>query len=204
MKLRGYRPLLLIYGIGLCVGTREFLVSRDRGPLGWLSPEWQEETEVLAEVNPNDPDTEFLKGMQALSRRDDAEFNRRIERVLAADVKHNELWLKFYADYLLSTRPGDWEAVNAALNQWRRNFPFSKGTISIFTPAGPADAREAGFYRERLAAIPWVADSQWQPISRGGARQWELRLMFRRGRVVDIRQLADALDPSAARSSGVR
>ena len=91
--LQRYRMLVIVYVIVLAIGAREYLVSRSSGTVEWIggcqasaaacsntgtqtlessddSLFWirhAKMTEVVAQLNPEDPDTDFLLGMQALS-----------------------------------------------------------------------------------------------------------------------------------------
>lgn len=193
-----YRLLLVVYGLGLFVGVREFRVSREGDPLTWLSPEGAELTEVLARLNPRDPDTEFLRSMQVLAGGDDAEFSRLLETALESDIKHNELLLKFHVDYLLS-QGADWEQVNRALVRWRRNYPFSPMSISLPLTRPPRSMDEADRLQRALAGVPWIADSWIQAPPEGSGRAWQVELTFNRGRSIDIR---DAITAISAASGG--
>ena len=83
---RRYRMLIGIYAIALVVGTREYLISRSRGPVDLQDEEWSDMTSVVSKINPGDPDTEFLEAMQALQLGDTEEFVRQMEGALASGV----------------------------------------------------------------------------------------------------------------------
>jgi hypothetical protein len=122
--------------------------------------------------------------MAALAGGDEREFFRRIDRALAADIRHNELFLKLYAQYLLNAA-ADPEEVNAALNRWRENFPYSRETVTV--PVGGDGGSEPADVEHALAVIPWVADARVVASGGGGEGRAVAELMFRRGRTVDIR-----------------
>ena len=85
--------------------------------------------EVLQAVNPDEPDTEFLVGAQALSQGDRSAFASHLERALASGAKHNHMLLQYYAQSLLD-RGADWQEVNSAVNRWRQNHPLSSERLS--------------------------------------------------------------------------
>jgi hypothetical protein len=194
MWLRRYRILVVIYGACLVVGVREYLVNRGEEPFGWLSPEGQELIEIIARVNPEDPDTDFLRSMQALAGGDPDEFTRQIEAALSTDAKHNEMLLRFHAQYLLDTG-ADWGRVNEALNRWHRNYPFSTETITLALASGPGSESETALWERALARVPWLADFRLAPVDGGGAPRWRLEMLFRRGRYIDVREVVEAVSP---------
>jgi hypothetical protein len=179
-----YRILLLVYAIGIAVGVREHVLSRGRDEFGWLTPEGRELIGVIAQVNPDDPDTDFLEGMEALAGGDEREFFRRVDRALGANIRHNELFLRLYAQYLINSS-ADPDEVNAALNRWRENFPYSRETVSL--QVGTAGESERAVIERALASIPWVADAHLIDFGEGSDARTVAQLMFRRGRTVNIR-----------------
>ncbi len=118
--------LVIVYVIVLGIGTREYLISRSGGTLEWISgcqasasgcsmtgrgttgladdslfwTRHAKMTEVVAQLNPEDPDTDFLLGMQALSEGDVEESIHRLEEALEVDPKHNNYLLQYYAQYI--------------------------------------------------------------------------------------------------------
>jgi hypothetical protein len=207
--LQRYRLLVVIFTIGVLVGLREYMVAR-RAPIGGPAaceasaascfsirssslatgdPDfWSRHArmvEVMTQLNPDDPDTKFVRGMEALAAGDEAEFTRRFEEAIAAGVKHNHLLLQYYAQYLLQTG-ADWERVNQAVNRWRENHPFSRETIYLNVAAGPRTPGDETDLRDALHRIRWLADYRLERES--GGEQWRLHLAFRPGRRVDIRQ----------------
>ena len=133
---RRYRMLIGIYAIALLVGIREYVVSRSQGPVDLQSEKWSEMTDVVAGINPGNPDTEFLEAIQAMQGGDEEEFVRRMEEALASGVKHNDLMMRAYTQHLLNTG-GDYRLINFAANRWRDNHPFSEQTIWLSLAAGP-------------------------------------------------------------------
>ena len=133
---RKYRLLLVIYGICLLVGGREWWLSRGSEPPGWFTEEGRALAEVLVRVTPDEADTEFIQGMQSLASGDVAEYERFLEEALARNPKHNDMLLRFHAQHLIDTG-ADWVTVNQALNRWRINHPFDVETINYYIDRGP-------------------------------------------------------------------
>jgi hypothetical protein len=191
--------LIVVYAVGLSVGVREFVVARNTQPFEWISPEGEVLVQMLDRLNADDPDTQYLKAMQALADGDRPEFERLLDQALAADVKHNELMLKFHAEYLIASgAPTD--EVNVALNRWRRNFPFSREPLSLRLEAGPTTVAQATLLEHALSQVPWVADRRLEryPDEAGAGARWEVKLMFRRGHVIDVRDIEDAVGVALA------
>jgi hypothetical protein len=213
--LRRYRMLLIAYGVLLVVGAREYLLARN-GQVGGAgaceasaascfsirslsvptsdSAFWSlhgRMAEVVAAVNPDDPNTDFLLGIQALSAGDEAEFIRRFESALASGAKHNHLLLQYYAQSLLD-RSSDWQRVNQAVNRWRENHPTSPERLVLQLGDGPRSAADSAALRDALAAVPWVEDATVESYGPGGAERWRLHLAIRRARPVDVRQAVAA------------
>lgn len=190
--LKRYRLLIVVYAICVIVGVREYLLSHNQERFGWLTPEGRRLTNVIAQLNPTDPETEFLTSMQSLARGDEADFIRRIEEAIATDIKHNEMLLRFYAQYLLD-QGADWQRINRALNRWRANHPFSNETIVLQLSKGPRTPEEEATLHEALAQVPWIAGAKLESQTGSGAEHWQVNLLFRRAQDVDIRQAFAAL-----------
>lgn len=215
MWLQRYRLLVVVFSIGLVAGAREYLVSRRGegfgGPGGCeasaaacfsISPRisvsdsafWRQHAEmaaVVAQLNPNDPDTDFIRGMQALAENSSDEFSRRFEEAIDKGVKHNHFLLQYNAQYLLESG-ADWRLVNEAVNRWRENHPFSAEPISLRLSQGPRDQSDVSVLERALADVPWIAGSQL--LQEGdGAGGWRLLLTFHPARTVDMRQAVAAV-----------
>lgn len=149
-------------------------------------------TDVVARLNPDDPDTDFLKAMQSLAGGDEDEFFRLLEEAVAADIKHNDMLLQFYAQYLLA-READWRLVNLAVNRWRENHPSSAETISLQLTTGPRTPSERAVLQDALAPVPWIADWRLESYTVDGDERWRVLLMFRPGETVDMRQAIAAV-----------
>ena len=190
-RFHRYRILVVIYSIGIFVGIREYSISRTRErPVDFLAGEGSVFTDVMIGVNPKDPDTDFLRAMRALSESDEEGFSELLEKALSADIKHNELLLQFHAQHLLN-QGAETEEINRALNRWHQNFPFSERVITVSFATGPTAPYEAVLLENALSEIPWVADSEFDPYDPESSGGWRLRLMFRRGEIIDIGLLTD-------------
>lgn len=214
---RRYRLLLVVYGIAIGVGIREYVVAQRGEGVGGAggceasaaacfsissragavsdSAFWSQHAEiaeVVARLNPGDPDTYFLRGMQALAEGSEDEFARRFEEALGTGVKHNHFLLQFYAQYLLE-RGANWMRVNHAMNRWRENHPFSPDPISLRLAEGPSDPGDEAVLRRVLAEVPWIAGSQLQRREVGGAEEWRVLLEYRPGEVIDMREAVAAV-----------
>jgi hypothetical protein len=213
--LQRYRLLAVIFAIGMVGGIREYVVARGEptgGPTGCEASAascfsirssalamqdpafWSRHArmvDVVAALNPDDPDTEFLQGMEALAGGDEDEFARRFERAIQAGVKHNPLLYQYYAQFLLD-RGADWRRVNDAVNRWRENHQFSQETLSFNVSNGPRTPADDVTLRSALARVRWIADAR---LTRQGDRndQWRLELSFRPGRAVDMREAVAAV-----------
>jgi len=215
--LQRYRLLVVVYGMALLVGAREYFLSRHQGSLGGTtgceasaascfsisartvsvddSVFWSrhaELVEILERVNPGDPDTEFLKGMQSLADGDQEEFVRRVEAAVTAGVKHNYFLLQYYAQYLLD-RGADFQLVNRAVNRWRENHPFSAETLSLQLGTGPSTPSDEAALQGALARVPWIAGARLEPGVEDGQERWQVLLAFRPGRTVDMREAMAAV-----------
>ena len=187
-----YRLLLVIYGLCLIVGGREWWLSRGSEPPGWFTEEGRELTEVLVQVNPDEPDTEFLQGMQSLASGDVEAYERFLEEALARSPKHNDMLLRFHAQHLIDTG-ADWMTINQALNRWRINHPFDVETINYYIDAGPQTQLELAALEDALQRVRWIERVWPEPIAgEGGAQPWRIVLDFTDGAVVDIRDVTRA------------
>lgn len=187
-----YRLLLVIYGLCLLVGGREWWLSRGSEPPGWFTEEGRELTEVLVQVNPDEPDTEFLQGMQSLASGDVEAYERFLEEALARSPKHNDMLLRFHAQHLIDTG-AEWVTINQALNRWRINHPFDVETINYYIEAGPRTQLELAALEDALQRVRWIERVWLEPIAgESDAQPWRIVLDFTDGAVVDIRDVTRA------------
>jgi hypothetical protein len=195
---RKWRILLLVYAVGIGFGVHEFLFKRDRPKFEWETPQGVELLEVLERLNPDDPDTRYLKAMHALAGGDRAEFDRQLNLALASNLKSNEIMLRFHAEYLLATST-DTAAINAAITRWRRNFPYTPEPITFRLANAPRTPEQAEAVERFVAQIPWVSDLRLgRSLSSNGSEQWVLGIMVRRGVEIDVRDLSEAVQRSLA------
>jgi hypothetical protein len=215
--LKDYRLLLVIYGIALVVGAREYRLARAGAPVSCPggceasaascfaiearaapvsdSVFWREHArmlDVLVRVNPDDPDTHVARGIQALADGDMEEFVQRFEAALSSGVKHNPLLLQYYAQVLLD-RGADWQLMNLSVNRWRENHPFSKERLSLQLGEGPRSAADSAALSAALSRISWLADARVETHGDGAEDRWRLELAFRPGRTVDLREAVAAV-----------
>jgi hypothetical protein len=208
--LTRYRLLVVAYGVALVIGAREYLIARDGSATGgggceasaascfsiharsaplsdsafWTSHARMQA--VVAAVNPEDPNTDFLAGFQALAGGDEEEFIRRFEKAIAAGAKHNHLLLQYYAQSLLDRR-ADWRDVNRAINRWRENHPSSSERLTLQLGTGPSGPSDSDAVLVALSRVAWIADAELESYREAGGERWRVNLAFHPGRVVDIR-----------------
>ncbi len=211
-----YRLLIVLFAASSIVGIREYVITRRSGSMGGSvgceasaaacfsirssalatrDPDfWTRHArmvEVVAALNPDDPDTDFLKGMEALVGGDEEEFVRRFEEAATAGVKHNHFLLQYLAQYLLDSG-ADWQRVNDAVNRWRVNHQFSSETLTLGLSVGPRSPADEKALRDALARVPWIADARLERVRDQDAERWQLHLSFRPGRIVDMREAVAA------------
>lgn len=134
--LRRFRPLLIIYGMVAVAALYEVAALRRgeepsmvRGRAKRLEELLRDdrEVELLGRLYPQRKDANYLKGLRALLGEDGppdlVDARRHFERALAADAKDEEL-LYAYA-LTLDLLGEDPVLVEAAVDDWRRAFPFS-------------------------------------------------------------------------------
>ena len=187
---RRFRMLIGIYAVAVAVGVREYLVARNE-PVDMTTPAWSDMTAVVERVNPEDPDTDFLRAMRAMQDGDEEAFLRYSERALASGVKHNDMLLRAYAQNLLNTGQ-DWRLVNWAVNRWRRNHPASAETLAIPLGQPPRNEEEKELLREELRAVPWIADAELERYGEDGQERWRVQLTFVPPHEVDLRRAVEA------------
>ncbi|MDE2754080.1 MAG: hypothetical protein OXI83_16035, partial [Gemmatimonadota bacterium] len=188
---QSYRILFVIYGVGIAIGAREFYQSRVGEPVDWGSDRWADMTEVVRQVNPQDPDTDFLEGVQSIVRGEEGDFVTHFEDALDAGVKHNEFLLRDYAQHLLASG-GDWRQVNEAVNSWRENYPFSNETLTLEMGSGPRSQADISILNRELRAVPWIGDVELEPYEAGGRQAWRVHITFRPPRPIDLRDAVAA------------
>jgi hypothetical protein len=188
---RRFRMLIVIYSLAVVVGVREYTVNRGADPVDMLSEGWTEMAEVVARVNPEDPDTDFLEAFQAMQDGDEETFLYHAERALASGAKHNDVLLRAYAQNLLNTGQ-DWQLVNWAVNRWRRNHPSSAERLALPLGAPPASDAQSKLLERELAAVPWIASSKLERYDQNGRDRWRIWLTFVPARPVDLRQAVEA------------
>lgn len=187
-----YRILFVIYGVGAAAGLREFHLSRTTEPVDWGSDRWAEMTSVMEQVNPDDPDTDFLEGVQSIVQGDEGGFVTHFEEALESDVKHNEFLLRDYAQHLLDSG-AEWRQVNDAVNRWRENHPFSSEVLTLQLGAGPRTQSDISVLNRELLAVPWIGGVELEQYEASGRPTWRVHLTFRPPRPIDVREAVAAV-----------
>lgn len=187
-----YRILFVVYGVGTAVGLRECHLARTGEPVEWGSERWTEMTDVVSQVNPTDPDTDFLEGVESMVAGDAPGLVAHFEDALESGARHNEFLLRDYAQYLLDTG-AEWRRVNAAVNRWRENHPFSDETLSLSLGTGPRTQGDVSVLNRELRAVPWIGDARLEPYEDDGQRRWRVQITFRPPRSVDVREAVAAV-----------
>ena len=152
---RRFRMLIGIYLIAMVFGVREYVLARDDGTVEQGSDDWSEMVEVLASVNPEDADTDYLLAMEARQRGDVEAYMLHMETGLAKGVKHNNALLAEYAHQLIRMQ-APFEDIDRALNRWRLNHQLSFEIIELPLGAGPQSQADQGALQRELDAIDWI------------------------------------------------
>jgi hypothetical protein len=58
--------------------------------------------------------------------------------------------------------------------------------------AGPRTSSDSLALREALASVSWISEAALESYVEGGSERWRLRLGFRPGRIVDVREAVAA------------
>ena len=143
-----YRMLLLIYGVVTILGTCE-LVRRRYAPAPLAdSASLPPEAEAQMTLWPNLAESHYLRSIEARSLRFDLEESRdHLMRALEQAPKADERLLYDLA-WVLARMQADESEINAAIENWRRNFPNSK-------EADPRDDAQLPYPVPDRAAAHW-------------------------------------------------
>ena len=188
---RRFRMLLGIYLIAMAFGVREYYVSRHGEPVDPDTREWSEMAEVISRINPADADTEYLKAMEALNRGDREGFVQHMETALDKGVKHNDVLLRMYAQYLFTTNE-DYRLVNSALERWRVNHPFTAEAFEIPIGSGPSGPEDERALQRELDRVDWILRYELRepgPENPG----WRVLVYIRPATPIDIREAVAAV-----------
>jgi hypothetical protein len=191
--VRRYRILVTAYAIGILFGVREYRLSRTMEAVAWPSDQWSEMTDVIAQIDPDEPDTKWLESKEALRQNDATKFGQLLEEALASDVKHNAFLLHDYAQLLLDNN-ADYLIANRAANRWRENYPTSRETLGLELGTGPRTPAEEALLEQALAQVPWIAGSRLESATGDdGNRRWVVQLAFRPATTIDLRDAIAAV-----------
>jgi hypothetical protein len=186
-----YRLLIVIYVLAISFGVREFMVLRTYDPVDVFTEEWARMTEIQAEINPGQGDTEFLLALQAIQRGDEEEGVRLMEAALNTGIKHNDFLLQSYAQQLLN-RGANHELVNLAVNRWRQNHPTSPETIWLSLSRGPQNPQEEAVLGEALEDVPWISRVELERAQDATGDRWRAIISFDAGKEIDMREAVAA------------
>lgn len=188
---RRFRMLLVIYGIAIVIGGREYLVARSGTPVDLGSAEWTEMADIIAEINPAEADTEYLLAMEALQRGDSEGYIAYMESALERGVKHNNALLGEYAQFLIRTQ-APFEDVDRALNRWRENHQLSFEILELPMGTGPANQVDQAALRSELDAIDWIYKYELKPPTEA-IPFWVVLTQFEPAVAPSIRELMEAV-----------
>jgi hypothetical protein len=66
-------------------------------------------------------------------------------------------------------------------------------SISLPLDGPPRTSQQGERLQEALTRVPWVADARIRPPPEGSDRAWQVEILFRRGRAIDIREATRAI-----------
>jgi hypothetical protein len=204
---RRFRMLLVIYGLAMLFGAREFLLARAGDIVDQGSADWTRMADVVAAINPAEADTEYLLAMESLQAGDAAGYMEHMETALGKGVKHNNALLAEYAQHLIRMQ-ADFETIDRALNRWKDNHALSFEVLELPLGVGPADQLDRTALRRELDAIDWIYKHELRaPTAEIPA--WVVLVQFEPAKTVAIRDLVEALSilaipPADRRSFAMR
>lgn len=188
---RRFRMLIGIYALALILGGREFVLARAEGGVDQGSDEWSEMVEVVASINPEDADTDYLLAMEAKQQGDLDGYMLHMETALAKDVKHNNALLAEYAHQLIRMQ-APFEDIDRALNSWRENHQLSFEILELPLGAGPRDQVDRGALLRELDGIDWIYNYQLREPS-AEVPVWVILTQFEPAVEASIRDLIEAI-----------
>lgn len=188
---RRFRMLIGIYLIAMVFGAREYLLSRADGTVDQGSDEWSEMVEVIASVNPEDADTDYLLAMEAKQMGDVEQYMLHMETALAKDVKHNNALLAEYAHQLIRMQ-APFDDIDRALNRWRLNHQLSFEILELPLGAGPQDDADQTALRRELDNIDWIYNYQLRAPTEV-IPTWVVLTQFEPAIEASVRDLVEAL-----------
>jgi hypothetical protein len=188
---RRFRMLLVIYGLAMLFGAREFLLARSGEIVEQGSDDWTRMADVVAAINPAEADTEYLLAMESLQAGDAPAYMEHMEIALAKGVKHNNALLAEYAQHLIRLQ-ADFETIDRALNRWKDNHALSFEILELPLGVGPADQLDQAALRRELDAVDWIYRYELRAPTAQIPR-WVVLVQFEPAKTVSIRDLVEAL-----------
>jgi len=188
---RRFRMLLVIYGLAMVFGAREFVLARSGGIVDQGSEDWTRMADVIASINPAEADTEYLLAMEALQAGDAESYMGHMETALDKGVKHNNALLAEYSQHLIRLQV-DFETIDRALNRWKDNHALSFEILELPMGVGPRDLVDQSALRRELDAIDWVYKYELVPPN-ADIPVWVVLVQFEPAETVSIRELIEAL-----------
>jgi hypothetical protein len=188
---RRFRMLLVIYGLAMAIGAREYLLARSGAAVDLGTAEWTEMADVVAEINPTEADTEYLLAMEALRVGDTDAYVAHMESALERGVKHNNALLGEYAQFLIRTQ-APFEDIDRALNRWRENHQLSFEILELPMGTGPTNQADQTALRGALDAIDWIYKYELKPPTEA-VPYWVILTQFEPAVTPSIRELMEAL-----------
>lgn len=188
---RRFRMLLIIYGLAMLIGAREYFMARSGAPVDLGTAEWTEMANVVAEINPAEADTEYLLAMESLQRGDSEAYVAYMESALDRGVKHNNALLGEYAQFLIRSQ-APFEDIDRALNRWRENHQLSFEILELPMGTGPANDADGATLRRELDAIDWIYKYELKPPTTD-IPYWVILTQFEPAVEASIRELIEAL-----------
>jgi hypothetical protein len=184
-RLQQYRFLAIVCGLAILAGLWEFWKNRERSPMPHPVktgaphvPEVPPDRRVYGEVFPGTPNAEFDRGMDFYLEQDYGSAAEHYRAAISTGVKTNEDLLWYYALTLLRLRADEAE-IDAAVANWRRNFPHSDkqdpywfyAMSLVIERADPGDVRAAvALWRKKSPDSPLPNPLEAPPEIRGSRR----------------------------------
>ncbi|MEX2286011.1 MAG: hypothetical protein WD648_02910 [Planctomycetaceae bacterium] len=130
-RLQQYRFLAIVCGLAILAGAWEFIKSREHSstvnPVKTGAPQVPDvppDRKVFGEVFPQTPNAEFDRGMELYAAKDYPQAMAHFRKALATGVKTHEDLLWYNVLTLLRLKADEAE-IDAAVDNWRHNFPHS-------------------------------------------------------------------------------
>ncbi len=194
---RKFRMLIGIYLIAMVFGAREYLLVRSGTEVDQGTEEWTRMANVIASLNPDEGDTEYLLAMEALQEGDVDRYMEHMEAGLSTGVKHNNALLAEYAHHLIRLEV-DFADIDRALNRWRENHQLSFEILELPMGVGPQSPADENALRRELESIDWIYEYVLRPPTEE-VPIWVIQVQFEPAVPASIRDLVEALSVLSVR-----